>query len=489
MSASTPSEYAVLDKVPSKLLIGGAWQEAADGARFAVHDPATGAVLATIADAGAADAKAATEAAVAAQQIWRATAPRARADILRDAYEAVLRRRDEFATLMTLEMGKPLAEAQSELDYGADFLRWFAEEAVRVNGGYQVSPNGASRLIVMRRPVGPCLLITPWNFPLAMATRKIAPALAAGCTMVIKPSELTPLTTLLFVQQLIDSGVPAGVINVLTTTTPGPVTEPILQDGRIRKLSFTGSTQVGRMLLRQCGDQVIRTSMELGGNAPFLVFADADLDAAIEGAMLAKLRNMGEACTAVNRFYVQRPVADEFAARLAERFAGLTVGHGLDPSSDVGPLIEPAAVQKVQRLVTDAVGKGARVLAGGHPVDAPGNFFAPTVLTGVDRGAALMSEEIFGPVAPVIAFDAEEEAVAAANDTEYGLAAYVYTSSLDRSIRVSEALDFGMVGLNQGIVSNAAAPFGGIKASGLGREGGREGIAEYLDIKYVALSA
>ncbi|GAA5190419.1 NAD-dependent succinate-semialdehyde dehydrogenase [Rugosimonospora acidiphila] len=474
--------------LPSGLLVDGTWTASAAGATFRVHDPATGAELATVADARAEDATAALEAAVRAQRTWRHTPPRVRADILRGAYDEVRRRRDEFAALMTLEMGKPLAEAQGELDYGTDFLRWFSEEAVRIDGGYQVAPNGSGRIMVMRQPVGPCLLITPWNFPLAMATRKIAPAIAAGCTMIIKPSELTPLTTLLLSQVLIECGLPPGVLNVLTTTTPAEVTRPLLDDGRIRKLSFTGSTEVGRILLEQCGRQIVRTSMELGGNAPFLVFADADLDAAVDAAMLAKLRNMGEACTAANRFYVQRAVAADFAKALAERFAALRLGHGLDDGTQIGPLIEPAAVQKVDRLVGDAVGRGARVLTGGRAPAGPGFFYPPTVLDAVPLDAELMREEIFGPVAPVIAFDSEQQAIDLANDTEYGLVAYVFTKNLDRAVRVSEALDVGMVGLNQGIVSNAAAPFGGVKASGLGREGGSEGIAEYLDTKYVALN-
>jgi succinate-semialdehyde dehydrogenase/glutarate-semialdehyde dehydrogenase len=484
----TATRPAVIGEVPTKLLVGGQWRDAQGGSTFPVEDPASGEVLAEVADAGSADAVAALEAAVAAQSSWRATAPRVRADLLRSAYDAVLRRRDEFAELMTLEMGKPLAEAQAELDYGVDFLRWFAEEAVRIDGGYQISPTGRGRILVTRQPVGPCLLITPWNFPLAMATRKIAPALAAGCTAVIKPAELTPLTTLLFAQQLIDCGLPPGVLNVVTTTRPAEVSAPLLADGRIRKLSFTGSTEVGRLLLKQSGDQVLRTSMELGGNAPFLVFDDADLDDAVAGALLAKLRNMGEACTAANRFYVQRGVAEEFAARLAAKFAELHVGHGLDPTTQIGPLIEQAAVDKVERLVADAVGRGARVLVGGRRSASPGHFYLPTVLSPVTSDAELMTEEIFGPVAPVIPFDSETEAVEAANSTEYGLAAYVYTSDINRVIRVSEALDFGMVGVNQGIVSNAAAPFGGIKASGLGREGGAEGLAEYLDTKYIALN-
>jgi succinate-semialdehyde dehydrogenase / glutarate-semialdehyde dehydrogenase len=489
MTASSTLGAELSAKLPTRLLVDGEWRDASGGATFQVHDPATGDVLATIADATAEDAAAALEAAAGAQAAWRRTAPQTRSDILRAAFDALRARRDEFARLMTLEMGKPLAEAQGELDYGANFLRWFSEEAVRVEGGYRTSPSGQARIMVQRQPVGPCLLITPWNFPLAMATRKIAPALAAGCTMIVKPSELTPLTTLLFAQLLTDCGVPAGVVNVLTTTAPGAVTEPLLSEGRIRKLSFTGSTGVGRLLLEQCGRRIVRTSMELGGNAPFLVFADADLDAAVEGAMLAKLRNMGEACTAANRIYVERSVADEFASRLAARMGGLRLGHGLDAGTEVGPLIEPAAVEKVERLVADAVRRGAKVLAGGEAVEGPGCFYQPTVLASVAPDADLMREEIFGPVAPVVPFDTEEQAVAWANDTEYGLAAYVFTRDLDRAVRVSEALDVGMVGLNQGIVSDAAAPFGGIKASGLGREGGSTGISEYLDTKYVALRA
>ena len=489
MTGLATARPSVPSTLPSELLIGGTWRPATGERRFDVTDPATGEVLATVADGGAADALAALDAACAAEDEWRTTAPRVRADILRDAYDALLRRRDEFARLMTLEMGKPLAEAQGELDYGADFLRWFAEEAVRIDGGYRVSPNGRGRIVVLRQPVGPCLLITPWNFPLAMATRKIAPALAAGCPVIVKPSELTPLTTLLFAQQLMDCGLPAGVLNVVTTTDPAAVTEPLLADGRIRKLSFTGSTAVGRRLLAQCAPQVIRTSMELGGNAPFLVFADADLDAALDGAALAKLRNMGEACTAANRIYVERSVAAEFTRRLADRFARLQVGHGLTDGTDIGPLIEAAAVAKVDRLVGAAIAGGAELLTGGRPGAGPGHFYPPTVLGDVPAEADLLREEIFGPVAPVIPFDREADAVRWANDTEYGLAAYVYTRDVARAVRVGEALRFGMVGLNQGIVSNAAAPFGGVKASGLGREGGDEGIAEYLDTKYLALNA
>jgi succinate-semialdehyde dehydrogenase/glutarate-semialdehyde dehydrogenase len=487
MTSVLSQRPAVLDAVPTGLFIGGHWRPASSGQTFDVHDPATGDVLATIADARVDDAMVALDAADAAQASWRRTAPADRADILRRAFDEVHRRRDDFATLMTLEMGKPLAEAHAEINYGADFLRWFAEEAVRVDGGYRVAPNGNGRILVMRQPVGPCLLITPWNFPLAMATRKIAPALAAGCTMIIKPAELTPLTTMLFASVLAECGVPDGVVNVITTTHPGEVTEPLLRDGRIRKLSFTGSTAIGRLLLEQSGRQVVRTSMELGGNAPFLVFADADLDAAVEGAVLAKLRNMGEACTAANRLYVQRSVADEFATRLAERFAAMRMGHGLDAQTQIGPLIDDDAVRKVDSLVSDAVERGATVLTGGQAADGPGHFYPPTVLGSVPHDAALMREEIFGPVAPIIPFDTEDQAIAWANNTEYGLVGYVFTADLDRAIRVSEALDVGMVGLNQGIVSNAAAPFGGVKSSGIGREGGAEGLREYLDTKYVAL--
>jgi succinate-semialdehyde dehydrogenase/glutarate-semialdehyde dehydrogenase len=478
----------VLSAVPTGLLIDGKWR-CDQGVTFPVHDPATGHELAQVTDASPEDGMAALDAAVAAQHAWAETAPRERADLLRAAYDATLGRRDEFATLMTLEMGKPIAEAQAELDYAVDFLRWFSEEAVRIDGGYMRAPNGRGRLLVTSKPVGPCLLITPWNFPLAMATRKIAPALAAGCTAVLKPAELTPLTTLLFAQLLLDCGLPPGVLNVLTTTDPGALTRPLLEDGRIRKLSFTGSTEVGKILLSQSATKVVRTSMELGGNAPFLVFADADLDKAVEGAVLAKMRNMGEACTSSNRLYVAREVADEFAERLARRLGSMTLGHGLDDDTEVGPLIDRPSLEKVSGLVQDAVDRGARVLTGGEPVKGGGGgfFFQPTVLADVSADARVLREEVFGPVAPVVPFDTEEEAVRWANDTEFGLVAYVFTENLDRGFRVSEALEVGMVGLNQGIVSNAAAPFGGVKESGIGREGGHAGIREFLDTKYVAV--
>jgi succinate-semialdehyde dehydrogenase/glutarate-semialdehyde dehydrogenase len=388
---------------------------------------------------------------------------------------------------MTLEMGKPLAESQGEVAYAAEFFRWFAEEAVRIDGQYAVAPNGASRFLVMRQPVGVCLLVTPWNFPMAMGTRKIGPAVAAGCTMVIKPAQQTPLSMHALAAILAEAGLPDGVLNVVTTSSAGKVMEPLIRDGRARKLSFTGSTAVGRTLLEQAADKVLRTSMELGGNAPFVVFGDADLDAAVDGAMTAKMRNMGEACTAANRFLVHRSVADAFADRLAERMAALRVGRGTDDGVQVGPLVDATSREKVVELVDDAVGHGATVRVGGDAVDGPGWFYRPTVLTGVPLDARLTKEEIFGPVAPISVFDTDDEAVAAANDTEFGLVSYLYTENLARALRISEALESGMVGLNTGLVSNPAAPFGGIKQSGLGREGGSVGIDEYLETKYVAL--
>jgi len=388
---------------------------------------------------------------------------------------------------MTLEMGKPLAESKAEIAYAGEFFRWFAEEAVRIDGSYAVAPNGQGRVLVMKQPVGPCLLITPWNFPMAMGTRKIGPAVAAGCTMVSKPAEETPLCMLALGDIMQEAGLPDGVLNVVTTSTPGEVMEPLIRDGRARKLSFTGSTEIGRTLIEQSADQVLRVSLELGGNAPFIVFDDADLDAAVDGAMVAKMRNIGEACTAANRFYVHSAVADEFSRRLAERMADLRLGRGVDDGVEVGPLINMQAREKVTALVSDAVHRGAKVLVGAEEYDGPGHFYRPTVLTDVPLDARVQHEEIFGPVAPVTAFDTEEEAIADANDTEYGLVSYVYTRDLNRAVRVSERLETGMIGLNQGMVSNPAAPFGGVKHSGLGREGGRVGIEEFLEIKYVAL--
>jgi succinate-semialdehyde dehydrogenase/glutarate-semialdehyde dehydrogenase len=477
----------VVTDVPKQLFIGGEWTDATGGRTFAVDDPATGDVLCEIADAAPADGRRALKAAVAVQEEWAATAPRARSEILRRAYEIILARTDELALLMTLEMGKPLKEARGEVAYAAEFFRWFSEEAVRIDGGYGTTPDGANRILVMRRPVGPCLLITPWNFPLAMGTRKIGPAVAAGCTMVLKPAPQTPLSTLALAGILTEAGLPPGVLNVVTTTDAGGVVEPLLRGGEVRKLSFTGSTQVGRILLAQCADTVVRTSMELGGNAPFIIFDDADLDVAVDGAMTAKMRNMGEACTAANRMFVHRSVADAFAARFAERMAALTVGPGTDPGSDVGPLIDAAGRGKVEELVEDALRRDAKVVTGGTAPDGPGYFYPPTVLTDVSRDAALMRTEIFGPVAAITTFEDEDEVVRAANDTEWGLVGYLFTRDVDRALRVSERLEVGMVGLNTGLVSNPAAPFGGIKQSGLGREGGRVGIEEFLEYKYVAI--
>lgn len=480
-------EVALINSLSTGLFIDGAWREASTGKRFGVDDPATGRQLTTVADASPDDAMAALDAASAAQEEWAATPPRVRGEILRKAFEAITARTDDFALLMTMEMGKALPEARSEVAYGAEFLRWFSEEAVRVAGRYQTAPDGKSRFLVLRKPVGPCLLITPWNFPLAMATRKAGAAIAAGCTMVIKPAQLTPLTTLLFTEVMTEAGLPAGVLNVIPTSSASAATGPLIADPRLRKLSFTGSTEVGVKLLEQAAQNVLRTSMELGGNAPFLVFADADLDAAVEGALAAKLRNIGEACTAANRFYVQREVADEFARRLAERFAAKRIGRGTEDGVEVGPLIDGRSRDKVHGLVTDAVSRGARVVTGGSPVDGPGWFYRPTVLTDVPADASVATEEIFGPVAPIVTFDTEDEAVALANSTPFGLIAYAYTTDLNRALRLPERIESGMLGLNAGVISNPAAPFGGVKQSGLGREGGFEGIDEYLSTMYVGL--
>jgi succinate-semialdehyde dehydrogenase/glutarate-semialdehyde dehydrogenase len=481
-------EEKVVGAVPSGLFIGGAWRPAETGATFAVEDPSNRRVLAEVADASPADGMQALEAASKAQPGWAAVSPRERSDILRRAHDLLLERKEDLALLMTLEMGKPIAEARGEIAYAAEFFRWFSEEAVRIDGGFAVAPNGQGRLLVMREPVGPCLLITPWNFPMAMGTRKIGPAVAAGCTMVVKPAEQTPLSILALAGIMQEAGLPDGVLNVITTSDPAPVMEPMIRDGRARKLSFTGSTAVGRKLLEQCADQVMRTSMELGGNAPFIVFEDADLDTAIEGAMLAKMRNIGEACTAANRFYVHSSVAAEFSRRLGERMDALPIGRGVEDDVVVGPLIDADARDKVSSLVEDAVRRGAKVVVGGKPLDGEGYFYPPTVLTNVPEDAQLRHEEIFGPVAPIVAFETEEEAITAANDTEFGLVAYVFTSDLNRALRVCERLETGMIGLNQGIVSNPAAPFGGVKHSGVGREGGRLGIEEFLETKYVAIA-
>ena len=478
----------MLGRVPTKLYIAGQWRAAAGGGTLTVEDPSTEEALVEVADAQVEDALAALAAAAERQGAWAQTAPRERGEILRRAYEAIVERTEELALLMTLEMGKSVAESRAEIAYAAEFLRWFAEEAVRVHGRYMVNTTGKGRILTMRQPVGPCVFVTPWNFPTAMGTRKIAPAIAAGCTMVTKPAQQTPLSMLALAQILEQAGLPGGVLNVITSRRSGEVIEPLLKDKRTRKLSFTGSTEVGRSLIEQSAPQILRVSMELGGNAPFLVFADADLDAAIEGAVLAKMRNVGEACTAANRFHVQEPVAQEFAARLAERLATMKVGRGSEPDTDVGPLIDEQQRSKVAELVDDAVQRGAHVLVGGEVLDGPGYFYAPTVLTDVPPDARVLAEEVFGPVAPIATFATEEQALQAANRTEYGLVAYLYTRDLERAIRMAEGIEAGMVGLNQGIVSNPAAPFGGVKQSGYGREGGFEGIDEYLETKYVALS-
>ncbi|MHA7277321.1 NAD-dependent succinate-semialdehyde dehydrogenase [Arthrobacter sp. Hz1] len=488
MAVTTQREQELLAQVPTGLLIGGSWRDASTGKTFDIEDPATGKTLLTIADASPADGMAALDAAAAAQDSWARTPPRERGEILRRAFDLVTARAEDFALLMTMEMGKPLAEARGEVTYGAEFLRWFSEEAVRATGRYSTSPDGKTRILVNKKPVGPCLLITPWNFPLAMATRKIAPAIAAGCTMVLKPANLTPLTSSLFASVLEEAGLPAGVLNVVHTSDAQGVTGPLIEDPRLRKLSFTGSTPVGRNLLAAAAQNVLRTSMELGGNAPFVVFADADIDAAVAGAMLAKLRNMGEACTAANRFIIHESVAAKFAEKFAAKMMKLETTRGTENGSTLGPLIDEKSRTKVHELVTSAVDDGATVVVGGEPVAGPGYFYQATVLTDVAPGSRILQEEIFGPVAPITTFDTEDEAVRLANDTEYGLVAYVFTRDLNRGLRIGERLDVGMLGLNAGVVSNAAAPFGGVKQSGLGREGGSEGIDEYLYTQYVGIA-
>jgi succinate-semialdehyde dehydrogenase / glutarate-semialdehyde dehydrogenase len=474
--------------VESDLFIGGKWVPASSGNRFDVLDPATGDVLASVADGGVDDAIAAVDAASAAFASWASTAPRERSEILRRAFELMSSRADEMAKTISLENGKALTDAKGEVTYAAEFFRWFAEEAVRADGQITTAPAGANRILVVHQPVGVCVLVTPWNFPAAMATRKIGPALAAGCTVILKPASDTPLTALAMAAILAEAGVPEGVVNVLPSRSSGKVVSAMLADPRVRKVSFTGSTEVGRKLLAQAAENVVNTSMELGGNAPFVVFADADLNAALDGAMIAKMRNGGEACTAANRFYVEAPVAEEFARRLAERMAALRVGPGTDRETQVGPLVNEDTVGKVDQLVRDAVADGATAATGGTRPDGPGFYYPPTVLTGVKPEAAILREEIFGPVAPIVTFSSEQEAVRLANDTEYGLVAYVYTTDLARGLRVSEAIEAGMVGLNRGLVSDPAAPFGGVKQSGIGREGGHEGMLEYLESKYIAVA-
>jgi succinate-semialdehyde dehydrogenase/glutarate-semialdehyde dehydrogenase len=479
------SVEAVVSSVPRELYLNGDWQRAEQ--RMPVYDPATGSVVTDVADASPADALAAVAAADAALVGWRSTPPRRRAEVLHTVADLLVQHRDELATVITLEMGKPLAEARAEVGYAAGFFRWYAEEAVRIGGRTTSHEDGGARVLTFRRPIGVCVLITPWNFPLAMGARKIAPALAAGCTAIVKPAPQTPLSMLALGQIMQRADLPAGVVNIVTTADAPGVVEPLLDDPRVRKLSFTGSTAAGRHLLARAATQVLRSSMELGGNAPFLVFEDADVPAAVEGALVAKLRNGGQACTSANRIIVHERVVDDFAGMLAARMAGLRVGGGFDPAVDVGPLIDERQLASVIELVDDAVSDCARVLTGGGPLDRPGWFFAPTVLVGVDPGARLLHTEIFGPVAPIIACHDEDEMLALANDTEYGLVGYVFTRDLERALRVVDGLDVGMVGVNRGLVTYVGAPFGGVKQSGFGREGGPEGLEEYLETQYVAM--
>lgn len=488
MNVTAEREAELIASIPKGLLINGEWRDASDGGTYDVFDPATGKVLATLASATSEDALSALDAADAAQRDWALTAPRLRADILRRAFDIIQERKDDFALVMTLEMGKPYSEALGEVTYGSEFLRWFSEEAVRHYGRYLSTPEGKNKILVQNKPVGPCLLITPWNFPLAMATRKVGPAVAAGCTMVLKPAKLTPLTSQLFAQVMVEAGLPAGVLNVVSSASASKISGPIMADHRLRKVSFTGSTPVGVQLMKAAADNVLRTSMELGGNAPFLVFEDADLDAAVEGAMAAKMRNMGEACTAANRFIVQDTVADAFAAKFGAAMAALKTGRGTEPETTVGPLIDAKARDEVHALVEAAVSEGATVAVGGNKVEGDGYFYQPTVLSNVPNDATILRQEIFGPVAPITTFHTEQQAIDLANASEYGLASYLYTADVSRMFRVSEQIEFGMVGFNAGVISNAAAPFGGVKQSGLGREGGAEGIAEYSTVQYIGIA-
>lgn len=478
----------LLAKIPTGLLINGEWVNATTGETYDVYNPATEEVLATLQSAGSEDAMKALDAACAVQKDWARTPARERSEILRKAYELVTERAEEFATLMTMEMGKPLAESHGEVKYGAEYLRWFSEEAVRLDGRVSNAPEAGFPMLTRRKSVGPCLLITPWNFPLAMATRKVAPAVAAGCTMVLKSARLTPLTAQFFAQTMMDAGLPAGVLNVVSGKSASAISNPIMEDRRLRKVSFTGSTPVGQKLLAKASENVLRTSMELGGNAPFIVFEDADIDEAVAGAMGAKMRNVGEACTAANRFLVHSSVIDEFSTKFAEAISKMKVGNGLDSGVTCGPMVEKAAVDNIASLVDDAIARGGRVLTGGKRVEGPGYFYEPTVIVNAPTDARVFREEIFGPVAPIFPFDTEEEALELANDTEFGLASYVFTSDADRMWRMSDGLEFGLMGFNSGVISNAAAPFGGVKHSGMGREGGFEGIEEYTSLQYIGVA-
>jgi succinate-semialdehyde dehydrogenase/glutarate-semialdehyde dehydrogenase len=474
------------DALRTDLFIGGEWRPAASGERFDVVDPGTEEVIARVANAGAADAAAAAAAAADAQPGWAATAPRQRGEVLRRSWELLTERADDLARLITLENGKVLAEAKGEITYAAEFFRWFSEEAVRLSGELTTAPSGANRILVVHQPVGVAFLVTPWNFPAAMATRKIAPALAAGCAVVLKPASLTPLTALAVADVLAEAGVPPGVVNVVPGRSASTITAAVLEHPRVRKLSFTGSTEVGKKLIEQAAERVLNVSMELGGNAPFIVLADADLDAAIEGAMIAKMRHNGETCTAANRFYVEAPVADTFAAKLADAMGALPSGHGLGAGNRLGPLVDADTRDKVAELVDSAIGAGAKAVVGGEAPEGTGFYYPATVLTGVAADNPILAEEIFGPVAPIVAVADADEAVRLANGTTMGLVAYVYTRDLAKGLRIAEQLESGMVGLNKGIVSDPAAPFGGVKESGIGREGGHEGMLDYTETKYIA---
>jgi succinate-semialdehyde dehydrogenase / glutarate-semialdehyde dehydrogenase len=476
-----------IDGVPTGLLVGGQLRPASDGGTFPVLDPATGTTLADVANGTEADARACVDAADAAAADWAATPPRRRGEILRAAFQLMVDRADQLAALIVAENGKAMPDARGEVLYSAEFFRWYSEEAVRIDGQLRTAPAGTNRILVIHQPVGISVLVTPWNFPAAMASRKIGPALAAGCTVILKPASETPLTALALAAILEEAGAPAGVVNVLPSRRSGPVVSAMLADPRVRKLSFTGSTEVGRTLLAIAAEHVVNCSMELGGNAPFVVFADADLDAAISGAMIAKMRNGGEACTAANRFYVEEPIAEEFTMRLTAAMSALKVGPGSDADVAVGPLINDSARRKVAELVDNAVEQGATLRSGGAVPDGEGYFYPPTVLADVPSNAAILQTEIFGPVAPVVTFTTEDEAIEFANSTEYGLVSYVYTTDLARGLRVSERIEAGMVGLNRGLVSDPAAPFGGVKESGLGREGGTEGLLAFTESKYVAV--
>ena len=486
MTVSAQQEKELLERVPTGLLINGEWVDASSGDTFPVYDPATGKELLRLQDGGSEDALKALAAADEVQAEWALTAPRERAEILRRAFDLVQERAEDFALLMTLEMGKPLAESRGEVTYGGEFLRWFSEETVRHYGRFGTTPEGNLSMIVRHKPVGPSLLVTPWNFPLAMATRKVAPAVAAGTTMVLKPAQLTPLTSQYFAQTMLDAGLPAGVLNVVSGSSASKISGPLMKDSRLRKISFTGSTPVGRRLLADASENVLRTSMELGGNAPFIVFDDADIDAAVEGAMAAKLRNMGEACTAANRILVHEDVAEEFNTKFAEAMRARKVGRGTEADVNVGPIIDENAREDVHGLVTEAVEAGAEVVTGGKKVDGDGYFYEPTILS-VLEDSPILAQEIFGPVAPVVQFKDEDHAIRLANASEYGLAAYVYTTDHNRALRVADQIEFGLIGFNAGVISNAAAPFGGVKQSGMGHEGGTEGIAEYTSVQYIGM--